>query len=95
MEELKSKLKEKETMLRIAKYKLTEVNRNIKQGQVTLANAESDPAVLDPAYVAKPLANSSSAGVLKEGRNKSVPPLSKPIKSVKDRKQSESGLAKK
>lgn len=31
-DELKLKLKEKETMLRIAKFKLTEVNRNIKYG---------------------------------------------------------------
>ena len=32
-EELKLKLKEKETMLRIAKFKLNEVNRNISYGQ--------------------------------------------------------------
>jgi len=34
-DELKLKLKEKETMLRIAKFKLNEVNRNISFGQKT------------------------------------------------------------
>ena len=39
-DELKLKLKEKETMLRIAKFKLTEVNRNIKYGQLHVSQAD-------------------------------------------------------
>ena len=33
-EELRIKLKEKETMLRISKFKLSEVSRSIKHGQL-------------------------------------------------------------
>jgi len=39
-DELRIKLKEKETMLRIAKFKLTEVNRNIKYGQMNVQQAD-------------------------------------------------------
>ena len=34
VDELKVKLKEKEMMLRISKFKLSEINRNIKHGQL-------------------------------------------------------------
>jgi len=51
---LQAKLKEKETMLKIAKFKLNEVNRNIKQGQQQLAAAEADPETLDPEKSKKP-----------------------------------------
>ena len=42
MEELKLKLKEKDTLVRISKFKLNEVNRNIKQGQLNLVAAEKE-----------------------------------------------------
>jgi len=42
-EELKKALKTKEAKLRIAKFKLSEVNRNIKQGKIELNNADRDP----------------------------------------------------
>ena len=46
VEKLKMKLKEKDTLLRIAKHKLTEVNRNIKLGQADLVKFEKDPELL-------------------------------------------------
>lgn len=42
VEELKLKLKEKDTLVRISKFKLNEVNRNIKQGQLNLIHAEKE-----------------------------------------------------
>jgi hypothetical protein len=44
-EELKLKLKEKETMLRISKFKLSDVNRNIKHGTLKPidSNEQSPP----------------------------------------------------
>lgn len=43
VEQLKAKLKEKDTLLRIAKHKLIEVNRNIKLGNADLAKFDKDP----------------------------------------------------
>ena len=55
-EELRLKLKEKETMLRIAKFKLAEVSRNIKHGQLKpIDKPKKDRnASLSPEVGAKP-----------------------------------------
>lgn len=43
VDDLKTKLKEKEMMLRISKYKLSEINRNIKHGQLRPIQPFNEP----------------------------------------------------
>ena len=64
-------------MLRIAKFKLAEVNRNIKQGQINLVNAEKDPelytkvSVTDaPSRAAKSNANTEPGANRSQERDK-------------------------
>ena len=70
-DELRLKLKEKETMLRIAKFKLAEVSRNIKHGQLKPIDRKkdrNDSKSPDPSKPPKrpPVPTAASLGVMQK-----------------------------